>query len=273
MDTPRTNPYAGPLVHRSYHAYQQDHLVKLRPAEGPPDALATMVHTSFRAMALSDTYPCVVARSAMRRGDYRFGCYAKLGTPEATASLAADLWDFISEFPIVPDRFASFVATFDGPATSTEKEFETQLWEQLQLLHDADVQHSEWDPSVSTDPHEFGFSFSFGGRAFFIVGMHAAASRFSRRTAWPTLIFNSHEQFNLLRLGGRMDRMKDTVRKRDRRLQGSENPSLAQFDKRWPETVMYSGRLVEDDWKCPLHIHQTSDAGDPRVPAGTEGGQ
>jgi FPC/CPF motif-containing protein YcgG len=68
-----------------------------------------------------------------------------------------------------------------------------------------------------------------------------------------------------------MDRMKDTVRMRDRRLQGSENPSLAQFDKRSPETVMYSGRLVEDSWSCPLRIHQTSTAGDQQTPDSTEG--
>lgn len=270
MDQLAKNPYAQPGISRSYHGYRQDRLVKMRPAEGPPDAVAAMVHAQFRAMALSDTYPCVVARSTMRRGDYRFGTYPELGTAAAAAALAADLWDFIEEFPITADRFASFVATFDGPAFGTEEQFEAQLWQHLQLMHDADVRHSTWDPTVTQNPDEYGFSYSFGGRAFFLVGMHPGASRFARRTAWPTIIFNAHAQFNLLRDSNRMDRMKDTVRMRDRRLQGSENPSLRQFDERRSETVMYSGRLVESDWGCPLRVHHPEGTEDQQQPTEVE---
>jgi FPC/CPF motif-containing protein YcgG len=252
MQDRAANPYLGGDVRRSYHGMRGKRLMRLQPEEGPADAAATMVHETFRSMALSETYPCVVARSAMRRGDYRFGCYPQLGTEAAAAAVACDLWEFVAEFPIRPDRYASFVAAFDGPCTATEQGFEDLLWRQLQLLHGLDVRHSRWDAEVGTDPTEYGFSFSFAERAFFIVGMHPGASRWARRTAWPTLVFNSHAQFDLLRDAGVMPRMQQTVRMRDRRVQGSENPSLRQFDAKRPETVMYSGRLVEDDWTCPF---------------------
>lgn len=249
----RDNPYAAALgTHRSYHGMREDKLRSLRPTEGEPEPAAALVHSSFRALALGDGYTCTAARSAVRRGDYRFGCYPPLGGAAATGALAADLWDFVEEFP-VSDRFASFVASFDGPVPATETDFEELLWGQLQRLHDLDARHSAWDGAVSDDPTERGFSFSFAGRAFFIVGMHAAASRWARRTAWPTLVFNAHAQFEILRDTGRIDRMKSVVRTRDHRLQGSENPSLARFD--WDsETVMYSGRLVEPEWSCPLQV-------------------
>lgn len=254
------NPYlTGSSAERpSYHGVRDGTLRTFRPVHGAGDGGEGRPHDAFRTMVLADSYTCVAARSAVRRGDYRFGCYPELGGASAAGELAADLWEFVHEFPIRADRFASFVASFDGPASTTELGFEAALWRQLQLLHDIDVQHSDWDPSVSPDPTERGFSFSFAGRAFFIVGMHAASSRWSRRTDRPTLVFNAHAQFEILRETGRMGRMQEINRKRDRRLQGSENPSLERFERE-PETIMYSGRLVENDWSCPLQVRTVSE--------------
>lgn len=215
-----------------------------------------MVHESFRAMVMSDTYPCVASRGAVRRGDYRFGCYPPIGTGEGAVAAAADLWEFIQDFPIDGAHFASFVATFDGPIVASETEFERLLFLQLELMNALDVKHHAWDPAVGDDPNTKGFSFSFAGRAFFIVGLHPASSRWARRTAWPTLVFNAHAQFDILRDTGQMPRMTDTVRRRDIKVQGSHNPSLGYFDGDYPETVMYSGRLVEADWHCPMHIQR-----------------
>ena len=246
-----TQPYGQ--AGRSYHGLQGDRLRRLGPDGGDADPGVALVHGSFRALALATGYTCVAARSVLQRGEYRFGCYPALGSAAAAAGLAADLWEFVHEFPVRADRFASFVASFDGPVSSTELDFEQVLWQQLQLLHDLDVIHSSWDPTVSQDPGERGFSFSFACRAFFLVGMHPASSRWSRRTAWPTIVFNAHAQFEQLRESGGMARMQHVNRARDRRVQGSENPSLTRFEHE-PETIMYSGRLVEPDWSCPLRV-------------------
>ncbi|AUG75254.1 hypothetical protein CFP65_0279 [Kitasatospora sp. MMS16-BH015] len=222
------------------------------PAE--PGPAGEEAHQSFRAMVMSEPYPCLVGKGLLRRGDYRFRSYGELGSPESARALAAELWQYIQDYPIRAEAFASFVASFAGPAGLSEAEFEHLMWQQLQSLHDLDREHHDWSPLVGTDPNTKGFSFSFAGRPFFIVGMHPGSSRLARRPERPTLVFNAHEQFDILRETGAITRMTTTIRARDRRLQGSENPALALFDGDHPETVMYSGRLPEEGWKCPVHI-------------------
>ena len=67
------------------------------------------------------------------------------------------------------------------------------------------------DPSVSADPDNARFSFSFGGRALFVVGVHPQSSRLSRRFRWPAMMFNPRAQFERLRAEGRFDRLRDLV--------------------------------------------------------------
>ena len=77
------------------------------------------------------------------------------------------------------------------------------------LLADKDVWLSQRpDPSVSSNPAEPDFSLSFGGRAFFVVGLHPNASRPARRFPRPSLVFNLHKQFEWLRNSGVYERMR-----------------------------------------------------------------
>lgn len=214
-------------------------------------AKASFIYDSFASLVKNDYFPCLGARSALRRGTLRFGVYPEMTYARATLGLLADLWSFISEFPRGGESLATFVAVFDGPATSSEEQFENLLWRQLQELHDLDVIESGWAHEVSRDPHEPSFSFSVGGRGLFVVGLHPAASRWSRRFSWPTLVFNPHDQFVTLRRERRMEGMKSAIRKRDRRLQGSDNPVLDDHGQS-SEARQYSGRAVENDWKCPF---------------------
>jgi FPC/CPF motif-containing protein YcgG len=94
-------------------------------------------------------------------------------------------------------RLTTFVASFLRPVPGDEAELERLLWTQLQALHDGEPMQS-WDPSVSSDPEDAHFSFSMAGSAFFVVGLHAASTRWARRFAWPTLVFNPHAQFERL---------------------------------------------------------------------------
>ncbi len=156
----------------------------------------------------------------------------------------------MNEFPLRCDRFATFIASFDGPVTTTDEEFEPLLWSQLQQLHDLDSNHHSWESSVSADPNDPQFSFSFAERSFFIVGLHAAASRRARRFTWPTLVFNAHAQFEFLREAGGMPRMQTAIRNRERRLQGDVNPMLADHGEA-SETAQYAGRHVDPAWVLP----------------------
>ena len=54
--------------------------------------------------------------------------------------------------------------------------FEKRLWERLQSLADKDDWLSQpYDDSVSPDPSDPHFSLSFGGEAFFVVGLPGVA--------------------------------------------------------------------------------------------------
>jgi FPC/CPF motif-containing protein YcgG len=82
--------------------------------------------------------------------------------------------------------------------------------------------------------------------------MHKKSSRLSRQFEKPMLIFNLHRQFDELRASGQYTRLRDTIRTRDRKLQGDNNPMLADFGEN-SEARQYSGRQVGPEWKCPFH--------------------
>jgi len=123
------------------------------------------------------------------------GMYSEMNTPGTNAGLARDLFAFVQEQPYMQSGFTTFIASFAEPHPFDEGDFERLLWQQLQALHDLDAPLHAWDASVSADPENPAFSFSFAGHAFFIIGMSPASSRWSRRFAWPMLVFNAHNQF------------------------------------------------------------------------------
>lgn len=209
------------------------------------------VHDQLRSLVLSTDFPCVGARSALRQSQYHFHLYPELGSRESALAMARDLRAFIAERPTWDGRFATFIASFRAPVPADEVTFERLLWLQLQQLHRIDVRRHEWDSRVSADPADPHFSFSFGGEAFFIVGLHAASSRFARRFAWPTLCFNPHDQFELIRQEGHFPKMRSVVRGRDAALQGVINPMLRDYGEA-SEAAQYSGRETEPGWRCPL---------------------
>ena len=202
----------------------------------------------FRAFVRSDRFPCVGARSTLNSGGETICVYEKLATDAATRALAHDLGGFHRRG--TRSHFRSFVAIFRAPQIRGEQHFEDLLWRQLQLLHDADTT-AGWAPGVASDPADSDFCFSFARRPYFVVGMHPRASRLSRRFETPVLVFNPHEQFQQLRGGGTMRRMQEVIRARELRLQGSLNPMLSDFGEA-PGSRQYSGRAVDDDWRCPF---------------------
>ncbi len=214
------------------------------PVDAPEDELTG----SLAAMVTHDDFPCLGARSVFRRENAVLRVYEELATGSATESLLTDLRAFASTVD-VDGGFASFVAIFRGPTSSGERDFERLLWRQLRLLSAAD--DAPWNEEVSDDPQDHHFAFSVAGTAFFVVGLHPAASRDARRTATPTLVFNLHAQFEQLRASGRFGRMRDLIRERDERLQGSINPMVEDHGS-GSEARQYSGRAVGDSWVAPF---------------------
>jgi FPC/CPF motif-containing protein YcgG len=159
---------------------------------------------------------------------------------------------FVSHYKREPRPFRSFAVLFEGPTALSEVEFEHHLWARLQSLSDKDAWLGlPYDTRVHEDPEDKRFSLSFGGEAFFVVGLHPNASRKARRFEVPALVFNLHHQFEQLRAEGRYDSMRDRIRKRDMRYSGSINPMVANHGHS-SEARQYSGRAVDEAWACPF---------------------
>jgi FPC/CPF motif-containing protein YcgG len=212
------------------------------------------VDDSFRELVGDVRYPCLAATGTARRGNYQLHVYDSLGSAEASEALADDLAGFTRDLHAQGDAggLTAFVAVFTGRSPATEEAFERLLWIQLQRLHDRDPAPG-WDPTVSADPRDPRFSFSFNGTALFVIGLHPRSSRLARRFRWPALVFNPHAQFDRLRRMGVFERLRDRIRERDLALQGSLNPNLSDFGDR-SEARQYSGRdTTGGEWHCPFH--------------------
>jgi len=213
----------------------------------------------LRDFVAAPDFPCVGAKAALAQDALEVHEFAALGDRLNDGPLL----DAVARFARRregddPEHFTvhSFAAAFQGPLDSDELRFEALLWSQLQRLHSLDmVRGAAWSADVSTDPDDPKFSLSLAGHAFFVIGLHPGASRMARRAPFPVLVFNSHRQFNLLRADGRYAKMQKATRARDVALQGSINPNLADFGTA-AETRQYSGRAVEDGWRCPFHVRK-----------------
>lgn len=214
---------------------------------------------NFQDLLDADDYPCVGAKAGLSQGAIETHEFGPLGDRSNDRLLADGLAGFVDMIDAAPaDDFIvhSYVAIFRGPTDMTERRFEALLWSQLWHMHELDVltgNHPAQD--VSDDVASRHFSLSLSGHPFFVIGLHANASRFARRFSHPALVFNSHRQFEKLRKDGRFEKMQAATRARDVALQGSVNPNLADFGDA-SEARQYSGREVEADWKCPFDFRK-----------------
>jgi hypothetical protein len=224
------------------------------------DALLQEAHAAFRQLVLQPGFSCIGAKAAFHGDAYGFAAYSELTSEQSTAGLCRDLYHFAQSQLVAQSEYATFISVFRGPCNVDEIEFEQLLWRQLYQLHIADRAYFPWDNSVSADTNDPQFSFSFAGRAFYVIGMHPGSSRTARIFPWPALVFNPHEQFKRLRTDGKWRKMQQAIRSRERALQGSINPMLSDFGEE-SEARQYSGRVVPEDWtppipnggKCPFH--------------------
>jgi len=161
---------------------------------------------------------------------------------------------FAQKYTQDPKMFQTFVVIFEGPRHLTELSFEKAMWKRIQSLSDKDTCRGACrDPRVSSDPKSAQFSLSFGGEAFFAVGLHPHASRRARHFATPVIVFNLHDQFEKLRDLGHYEKLRGSILARDMLFSGSINPMLARHGEQ-SEARQYSGRAVKQDWVCPFKL-------------------
>ncbi len=204
----------------------------------------------FKEWILENNHPCLMAQTVFKQDHVFLKNYEGFGTHKSTNKILEDLETYIKKYDFTDNNFFTFIACFPKDSTNSEIDFEERLWQQLNFLHQED--DCDWDKSVEKDPEDRNFSFSLKGRAFYIVGMHEKASRLARKTPFPTIVFNLHWQFEKLREMNTYQTVRDRIRKRDKKLQGSINPVLEDFGET-SEAKQYSGRMPEKEWKCPFH--------------------
>ena len=204
------------------------------------------------AQVSAPEFPCVGAKAALARGTLEVLACNAIDSAWDDLRIHDRLLSFAAEYRSVPALYRSLAVIFEGPGDLSEDGFENAMWARIQSLSDKDVwRGQDYDPDVSPDPTNPHFSLSFGGEAFFIVGLHPKASRAARRFARPTMVFNLHDQFERLRADGRYEGMREKIMVRDEALAGSRNPMLSRHGEA-SEARQYSGRTVDEDWSCPF---------------------
>ncbi|MUP44708.1 YqcI/YcgG family protein [Gramella sp. BOM4] len=204
----------------------------------------------FKDFILERDHPCIMAQSVFSRDEVELHAYSDPASRSSARELLKDLEEYIAGYDFDSNDFRTFIAVFPNSPKYSEIEFENKLWELLGNLKKFDDQ--PWDREVSSDPEDEHFSFSIGGKAFYIVGMHPEASRKARQSPYFSIAFNLHWQFEKLREMGTYQTVRDRIRDRDRELQGAINPMLEDFGEK-SEARQYSGRAVGEKWKCPFH--------------------
>lgn len=206
----------------------------------------------FRSRIQAAEFPCVGAKSALARGALSFSHARDITSAWNDLQIVHDLLEWSREYRADATGLRSFAVLFAGPDTLDEAAFEAAMWQRLQSISDKDVWLGQRaDPRVSSDPDDPHFSLSFGGEAYFVVGLHPNASRPARRFPRPTLVFNLHDQFERLRAEGRYERMREVIMDRDLELAGSTNPMLERHGEA-SAARQFSGRAVDDAWECPF---------------------
>lgn len=201
---------------------------------------------------IDTAFPCVGAKAALARGTLEVLTARGLTTAWDDVRIHDRLLHFAAAYRREPKLFRSLAVVFEGPTDLSEDEFETHLWARIQSLSDKDLwRGQDYDARVSSDPDDPHFSLSFGGEAFFVVGLHPRSSRPARRFERPVLVFNLHDQFEQLRAQGKYEGMREKILLRDEALAGSRNPMLARHGE-VSEARQYSGRMVGEQWRCPF---------------------
>lgn len=225
------------------------------------------MQTQLHVLVSAQPFPCLGARSALASDSYLFNLYEDMGSAESLRDLATDLRHF-AEVRLGLGSLYSYVASFIEPRIpGDEAAWGKSFWDLMQRLHDIDAQY--WDPRFSQDPESSEFAFSFAGLGHLVVTLYPGASRFSRRFAWPTLVFNPLEQDRAkFPEEAEFVRFRDQIRLRDSRLQGQVNPALPRTldDSQVPG---FAGTPVPPGWQCPLRLRSADESREPTDDAAT----
>ncbi|KAI1691887.1 yqcI/YcgG family domain-containing protein [Ditylenchus destructor] len=208
----------------------------------------------------SEDFPCVGAKSALATGMLRVIEARDITSGWNDLQIHGELFKWAHAYRSDPSGLRSLAVVFDSPADLDEARVRAgAVATRSKLGRQGCVEGPALRSTGLPRSAKSHFSLSFGGEAFFVIGLHPKASRPARCFSKPTLVFNLHDQFERLRAEGRYERMRERILARDEALAGSLNPMLARHGQA-SAAAQYSGRVVEENWRCPFHDPRTSHA-------------
>lgn len=228
------------------------------PARGaeklaPDEVDTSRLEDSLVTLIEDAAFPCVGAKSALAQSGLRIETARDITSARDDRAIHKALARWSRTPADDAAEFRSLAVVFAGPRNLDERAFETALWDRLSNLtaHDRACGYV-CEAGYSTDPDDPKFALSFGGRAYFAVGLHPRSSRKARQLPYPAIVFNLHNQFERMREADRYERMREVILARDEQFDGTANPMVARHGE-VSEARQYSGRAVGDDWQCPYN--------------------
>src|SRR5688572_22213328 len=88
-----------------------------KPPRTAPGSFAAEAEDAFREFVLRPEFPCVGAKAAFNSSSYTLRVFEELGSGEATAKLAAELYDFVRE-RAQPDPHPDLLPQGEGTQTN-----------------------------------------------------------------------------------------------------------------------------------------------------------
>ncbi len=208
--------------------------------------------SDIREFVGQKTYPCMPARKSLEYDDYCVGIYSGLmGENTDSAQILRDLLYFRQQQRSTASLYMTHWAIFPDTSAANEDEFERMLWRELSRISAQQPGDVPWDKNFSSDPTKHNFCPSFGGDAFFIVGMHPVSSRKARQFKHTAIVFNLYDQFEELERRGAYASTVQINRAREMKFFGSVNPMVEKYGDQW-ESIQFSGKNNPPDWQCPF---------------------
>jgi len=164
-----------------------------------PQAQQQEMIADYLAFISRPDFPCVAARAAFAHDQISCFVAGNMLCPADDKHILDFIYQFVNDYRNAKSLYHSATIIFAGPEITSEEYFDELLWRKLQSLSNLDAVNYNYDSRVSDDPASPDFSYSLKEEAFFLIALHPASSRLSRRFKYPTLVFNPHDQFEILR--------------------------------------------------------------------------
>ena len=142
-------------------------------------AFEETVDLEIKRLLHHKTYPCIAALQSYTRKDYCLKVYENFGGALHRPDLRTDLLKYIEEYERNLSPYFTFWAVFKDVSNLSEDQFENSMRREMASL-------------------------PIDGRHFFVVGLHPASSRLSRRFPWPALVLYTFDQFESFKAKNQM---------------------------------------------------------------------